>query len=153
MPSAEAFFENFSENVRLEWNWSFWYWLKGAARAVQYLGGGFSLVSSPRTEASPLQQRHIAFSQVRPSSQADISGFFALPVWSSKTKTHILSSKTAYCHPSAHQSIQYNITNVLQHRTSALLFESFVNSFEFGQAYHFEHCFPQHSLEWIPFLQ
>ena len=46
--------------------------------------------------------------------------------------------------------IQYNITNVLQKRTSALLFESFVKSFESVQLYHFEHCFPQRSLEWIP---
>ena len=51
------------------------------------------------------------------------------------------------------QYIQYNITNVLQQRTSALLFESFVKSFESVEGYHFEHCFPQHSLEWIPFLQ
>ena len=40
-----------------------------------------------------------------------------------------------------------NIINALQQRTSALLFESFVKSFQSVQAYHFEHCFPQHSLE------
>ena len=150
MPSAEAFFENFSENVRLEWNWSFWYWLKGAARAVQYLGGGFSLVSSPRTEASPLQQRHIAFSQVRPSSQADISGFFALPVWSSKTKTHILSSKTAYCHPSAHHCTSNTSNTILQMSFNRELQPYCLNLLLKVQGYHFEHCLPQHSLEWIP---
>ena len=47
-------------------------------------------------------------------------------------KDGLLPSKRTSLH---FQSIHYNITNVLQQRNSALLFESFVKSFESGQAY------------------